>query len=132
MVKLESETYQTKQHGEACLVDAVATHDPETGRSAVFVVNRSLESPTSFTVDLSRLGEVSILETHTLTDEDIYATNSYEDPDRVRLVPERLRPHRRRPAHGRAAARLLDGHRPGLTASGRNADLAPVTTRGCG
>ena len=30
---------------------------------------------------------MSILETHTLTDEDIYATNSYEDPDRVRLVP---------------------------------------------
>jgi alpha-N-arabinofuranosidase len=87
VVKLESETYQTKQHGEACLVDAVATHDPETGRSAVFVVNRNLESPTSFTVDLSRLGEVSILETHTLTAEDIYATNSYEDPDRVRLVP---------------------------------------------
>ena len=55
--------------------------------SAVFVVNRNLESPTSFTVDLSRLGEVTILETHTLTDEDIYATNSYEDPDRVRLVP---------------------------------------------
>ena len=55
---------------------------------AVFVVNRHLESPTSFTVDLSRLGEVSILETHTLTDEDIYATNSYDGPaDRVRLVP---------------------------------------------
>ena len=33
------------------------------------MVNRNLESPT------------------TLTDEDIYATNSYEDPDRVRLVP---------------------------------------------
>ena len=46
---------------------------------------------------------------------------------------ERLRPHRRRPAHGRAAARLLDGHRPGLTASGRNGLApAPVTTPGCG
>jgi alpha-N-arabinofuranosidase len=87
VVKLESETYQTKRHGEACLVDAVATHDSETGRSAVFVVNRSLESPTEFTVDVSRLGQVSILETHLLTDEDIYATNSYEDQDRVRLVP---------------------------------------------
>ena len=87
VVKLESETYQTRLHGEVCTVDAVATHDPETGRSAVFVVNRSLEEPTSFTVDVGWLGRVSILETHTLTDDDIYAANTYEDQDRVRLVP---------------------------------------------
>ena len=38
------------------------------------------------------LGQVAVLETHTLTDDDIYATNSYADQDRVRLVPRP--PHR--------------------------------------
>ena len=51
------------------------------------MVNRNLESPTRFTVDVGRLGPVSILETHTLADDDIYAANTYEDQDRVRLVP---------------------------------------------
>jgi alpha-L-arabinofuranosidase len=87
VVKLESETYESKLHGEVCTVDAVATHDPESGRSAIFVVNRSQDSATSFTVDVGRLGEVSILETHTLADDDIYAANTYEDQDRVRLLP---------------------------------------------
>ena len=36
---------------------------------------------------MGQLGQVSIVETHTLTDDDIYASNTYEDPDRVRLVP---------------------------------------------
>jgi alpha-N-arabinofuranosidase len=36
LVKLESDTYQTDLHGEVPTVDAVATHDPETGQSAIY------------------------------------------------------------------------------------------------
>jgi alpha-N-arabinofuranosidase len=43
LVKLESDTYQTDLHGEVPTVDAVATHDPETGQSAIFVVNRGAD-----------------------------------------------------------------------------------------
>jgi hypothetical protein len=94
-------------------LDSAESTPTTTGRSAVFVVNRNLESPT------------------TLTDEDIYATNSYEDPDRVRLC--RTTPPASTTAGSRSSCPgLLDGHRHGLTASGRNADLTPVTTRGCG
>ena len=87
VVKLESGTYDTALHGEVCTVDAVATHDPETGRSAVFVVNRSQDAATTFTVDLSRLGEVSVLETQSLHDDDIYAANTLSDQHRVGLRP---------------------------------------------
>jgi alpha-N-arabinofuranosidase len=86
-VKLESDTYQTDLHGEVSTVDAVATHDPETGQSAIFVVNRSRNAPAAFTVDVGRLGGVSILETHTLNDDDIYTANTLEDQNRVTPVP---------------------------------------------
>jgi alpha-L-arabinofuranosidase len=87
LVKLESDTYQTDLHGEVPTVDSVATHDPETGQSAIFVVNRSRHAAAAFTVDAGRLGDVSILETHTLNDDDIYAANTLEDQNRVTLAP---------------------------------------------
>lgn len=84
-VKLESETYTTEVYGEAALVDAVATHDAETGRSAVFLVNRSQSEPTTVTIDISALGAVSVLDAQTLSDDDVYAKNTLEDPERVGL-----------------------------------------------
>lgn len=82
-LKLDAPTYSTKAYGEVPLVDAVATHDAETGRSAVFLVNRSQTEALTVTVDISGLGEVSVLESHTLTDDDVYAKNTLEQPERV-------------------------------------------------
>ncbi|ANJ28738.1 alpha-N-arabinofuranosidase [Agromyces aureus] len=82
-LKLDAPTYSTKAYGEVPLVDAVATHDAETGRSAVFLVNRSQTEALTVTVDISGLGEVSVLESHTLSDDDVYAKNTLEQPERV-------------------------------------------------
>ncbi|MFF2371109.1 alpha-N-arabinofuranosidase [Agromyces sp. NPDC058110] len=82
-LKLDAPTYATKAYGEVPLVDAVATHDAETGRSAVFLVNRSQTEAITVTIDVSGLGEVSVLESHTLTDDDVYAKNTLEQPERV-------------------------------------------------
>jgi len=82
-LKLDAPTYGTARHGEVPLVDAVATHDPETGRTGVFLVNRSLHEEVTLTIDVSRLGDIAILETHTLSDDDVYAKNTLEDPERV-------------------------------------------------
>jgi alpha-L-arabinofuranosidase len=79
-VKLESDSYQTEKYGT---VDAVATHDADTGRTAIFVVDRSLDAATTVTIDVSHLGPVSIAETHTLADDDIYAKNTLDNQDRV-------------------------------------------------
>ena len=40
-LKLTSDTYETHDYGTVNVVDAVATHDAESGSSAVFLVNRS-------------------------------------------------------------------------------------------
>jgi alpha-N-arabinofuranosidase len=37
-VRLTCDTYETSVYGEVPLVDAVATHDPNTGRTAIFLV----------------------------------------------------------------------------------------------
>jgi len=86
-VKLASDTYITATYGEVPLIDAVATFDVETNRTAIFLVNRSLDAAKAMSVDISHLGEVSILETHTLADEDIYATNTLAHQDRVGVAP---------------------------------------------
>jgi alpha-N-arabinofuranosidase len=86
-LKLEVPSYTTAVYGEVPLVDAVATHDAEVGRSAVFLVNRSRTESIDVTIDVSALGDVSILETHTLSDEDVYAKNTLEDRERVAPVP---------------------------------------------
>jgi alpha-N-arabinofuranosidase len=86
-VKLDTQTYDTAVYGEVPIVDAVATHDAETDRTAIFLVNRSLESATTVTVDVKHLSGVSVLETHTLTDDDIYAKNTLADQERVGVRP---------------------------------------------
>jgi alpha-N-arabinofuranosidase len=82
-LKLDAPTYSTKAYGEVPLVDAVATHDAEHGRSAVFLVNRSQTESLTVTVDIAGLGDVAVLESHTLTDDDVYAKNTLEQPERV-------------------------------------------------
>ena len=84
-VKLTSDTYETKIYGEVPTVDAVATHDAASGASAIFLVNRSLDAPTTVTIDLSALGDVAVREAQTLSDRDIYSRNTLADQNRVGL-----------------------------------------------
>jgi alpha-N-arabinofuranosidase len=80
---LDSPTHVTALHGEVPLVDAVATHDAETGRTAVFLVNRSLEEAITVEIDTKHLSHVSIDSIQTIHDDDIHACNTHEDPSRV-------------------------------------------------
>jgi alpha-L-arabinofuranosidase len=86
-VKLESDTYTTASYGEVPTVDAVATFDAESGKTAIFLVNRSLKAATTVTIDVSHLGPVSITEICALADDDIYAKNTLAEQQRVALRP---------------------------------------------
>lgn len=86
-VRVESAQYDTDELGAVPLVDGVATHDADTGRSAVFLVNRSQTDAITVTVNLAGLGDVSVLETQMISDADIYATNTKDDPERVGVKP---------------------------------------------
>jgi alpha-N-arabinofuranosidase len=82
-LKLTSDTYETKQYGVVNVVDAVATHDD--GATSVFLVNRGREEA-EVTIDIRALGAVAVLEAKTLSDGDIYASNTLAQPERVALA----------------------------------------------
>jgi len=95
-LKLDCPSYESEQHGTVGIVDAVATHDDESGDTAVFLVNRSLEEAVEFVVDVSLLGDVSLGSADSLHDSDMHAANTMADPERVKLQPNET-------------ARLVDG-----------------------
>lgn len=86
-LKLDAPTYETSLYGEVPLVDAVATHDPATGKASIFLVNRSQVDAIDVTIDALGLDDVAIAETHMIHDHDIYAKNTLEDPERVTPKP---------------------------------------------
>lgn len=75
--------YHTEVHGDAPLVDAVATVD--TDAAAVFLVNRSTTESIEVTLDVASLGVSAITEATTLHDDDVYAKNTLEHQERVGL-----------------------------------------------
>jgi alpha-L-arabinofuranosidase len=84
-VKLTSDVHETDLYGTVNTVDAVATHDRETGQTAVFLVNRSQTEEASVAIDLSALGKVTLLDAQTLADVDVYAKNTLAEKERVGL-----------------------------------------------
>ena len=85
-LKLSAETYLTEVYGEVSTVDGVATYDEATGRSAIFLVNRSQVDQVIMTVEVSALGSAKVLSALTLSDPDVYAKNTLEQPNRVGLI----------------------------------------------
>ncbi|WP_026532926.1 arabinosylfuranosidase ArfA [Arthrobacter sp. H41] len=86
-LKLDAGTYQTSEYGVVPLVDAVATHDDETGATAVFLVNRSQTEETTVTIDITALNGFSTVDAQSLYDADVYAKNTLEEPERVTMRP---------------------------------------------
>ncbi|MFI9843909.1 alpha-N-arabinofuranosidase [Nonomuraea sp. NPDC051941] len=76
-----SPSYETAQFGEVPLLHAVATHSEE--GTTLFAVNRSTDGPLSLEIDTRALGGARIVEATTLTDPDVYARNTADDPDRI-------------------------------------------------
>ncbi|MBE1879022.1 alpha-N-arabinofuranosidase [Myceligenerans pegani] len=83
--RVEVETYATAQHGNVPLVDAVATWDEDAGSASVFLVNRSVDESVTVSIDLGDIPVTRIAEVQSLWDDDVYARNTLEHPERVRL-----------------------------------------------
>ncbi len=69
-VAIDAPTYETARYGDAALVDAVATRDPETGATTLFAVNRSLTEPALLEVDARALPGLRVLDATTLANPD--------------------------------------------------------------
>ncbi len=89
-VETSSPTYATRRFGDVPVVDAVATHDEETGDTVVFVVNRHRTEPVDLRVGLAAFGDVRVAEAWTVHDSDGSATNTEDDPDRVVPKPQEV------------------------------------------
>lgn len=83
-------TYDTQRFGAVPLVDAVTCYDQDNARYAVFAVNRADDAATELSVELGELGleaaQVAQVSVRTLSDEDLTATNTMEQPQRVGLT----------------------------------------------
>lgn len=83
-VTVDSPKMTTALHGSVPVLDAVATHDSDSGTAALFLVNRSPDEKIEARIDISSFAELELLEVLTLSDPDPDATNTMNDPDRVR------------------------------------------------
>ena len=86
-VRLEAPEYGAATYGDVPLVDAVATHDADTGSTSVFLVNRSLTDEAEVVVDVRSLGDISVQSASSIFDDDIHAANTLADRERVGLRP---------------------------------------------
>jgi alpha-N-arabinofuranosidase len=75
-------TYETKRFGEVSVVDAVATHDGD--ELTVFAINRHQSDNVELALDLRAFPGYVPVEHAVLSDPDIRAVNTQDDPDRVR------------------------------------------------
>ncbi len=86
-VGISAPTTDTAVFGSVPVLDAVATHDPDTGDVTVFVTNRHLTEDADLQVQVRAFGDdLDVLETWTVHDDDPLAVNTQEAPDRV--VPQ--------------------------------------------
>ncbi|MEU2286676.1 alpha-N-arabinofuranosidase [Streptomyces sp. NPDC013178] len=79
--------YETKRFGEVCVVDAVATHlagADGADELTVFAVNRHQSEDVELALDLRAFPGYTPVEHSVLSDPDLRATNTRNDPDRVR------------------------------------------------
>jgi alpha-N-arabinofuranosidase len=82
-VTVRAPRYNTRRFGDMPLLDVSASHNPETGSSAVFIVNRSQTD--AITVDLvwQDYKPARIQSAHQLSGTDPKAANSFENPNLV-------------------------------------------------
>jgi alpha-N-arabinofuranosidase len=81
---VQSPSVITPRYGEVPAISTAATWDEERGAMALFLVNRDPENEHVVDVDLRALPMQSVVEQHILSDDDVRATNTAEQPDRVR------------------------------------------------
>jgi alpha-L-arabinofuranosidase len=96
-LEVESETYPIKAEGlradfarneEVPFLDVVATHNPQNGQIALFMLNRDTTRERDFTVNWQSPTPTRVLACQTLTGRDLKAGNTFAQPTAV--VPRNL------------------------------------------
>jgi alpha-L-arabinofuranosidase len=80
---ISTPSYESSRYGDTPIVDAVATHDRDSGQLVVFAVNRHREEQVGLTVGLRAFPGYRVVEHLLLADDDLDAVNTRDHPDRV-------------------------------------------------
>jgi alpha-N-arabinofuranosidase len=83
-VEPDAPLHDTALYGPVPLLEATATLDEDRGSLTVFAVNRDQREPLELTSDLRTFPDYCVEEHLVLTDEEVGASNTVENPDRVR------------------------------------------------
>ena len=86
-VLLQSPQHETRQFGNVPLLDVAATHDPELGKGALFLVNRSQSEAVPLTLQWQERRPHGSIRAWRLTGSDVKAANSFEQPQNVVARP---------------------------------------------
>ncbi|GAB2477472.1 alpha-N-arabinofuranosidase [Xylanimonas ulmi] len=72
-VVVRAPSTETAKHGDAPVLDVVATHDTETGELVLFAVNRALDAELTLDVDVRGFGDLRVIEAVSMasTDHDL-------------------------------------------------------------
>ena len=76
-------TYENKRHGTVPYVDSVCIFNEEENELVVFAVNKDLEEDMTVTLELRQFADYHIEEHVVLHDEDLFAVNTEENPNRI-------------------------------------------------
>ncbi|MBQ3503656.1 MAG: alpha-N-arabinofuranosidase [Oscillospiraceae bacterium] len=86
--QVECSTYENKRHGTVPYVDSVCIYNEDADELVIFAVSKDLQEDTRLTVDFSSFGDYRILEHVVIHDEDLYAVNTEENPNRIVPTPD--------------------------------------------
>ena len=80
---VESPTYEVAGMGQVPYLDAVATANAESGKTALFMLNRDLSKAHTVEINWQDAAPGKVLTSTTLTGNDLKAFNTFESPQRV-------------------------------------------------
>lgn len=86
-VLLQAPQHETKQYGAVPLLDVSAAHDPELGKGALFLVNRSRSEAVPLTLHWQARRPHGSVRAWRLQGDDVRAVNSFAQPQRVVARP---------------------------------------------
>ena len=87
---VESESYEVPEIGKVPFIDVAATFEPETGATALLLLNRDMNKDRELEIIWRQDAPVRIADCQVLTGPDLKASNTFEEPRRV--IPQPLDP----------------------------------------
>ncbi len=81
---VECPTFNTNAHGDIPVVQSVATYNKEDNTISIFALNCDMEEDAELNANLRSFGDVKIIEHVVLDGPDLFAVNSFEEPEKVK------------------------------------------------